>query len=150
MIEETTYYLGGPGKTGYTSYIPKNLYSYERNPATVYDTSTYPASIDNCIGLMYISDYGYASKTSTWATSTNTNIRAGGNDWLYNGIVEWTITPNATNSSYAISLYHSGYAYNGHVSADYAARPVLYLDSSVEVTSGTGTKANPYYIDLPS
>ena len=148
MIEEVTYYLGGPGKTGYTSWVPKDLYNYERNPALVYDTSTYPASIDDYIGLMYISDYGYASKTSTWATTTSTYIRASGNDWLYNGIYEWTITPSAASSYSAIRVGNSGSAGSGSVYNGYAARPVLYLDSSVETISGTGTKANPYYIGI--
>ena len=148
MLDEATYYLGGNGKTGYTSYVPKDLYNYERNPVTVRDTTTYPASIDDYIGLMYISDYGYASKTSTWATAASTYIRAGGNDWLYNGITEWTITPRGSNVSYAVYIPDRGYASGNSVFTGEAARPVLYLDSSVEVVSGTGSKTDPYYISL--
>ena len=98
---------------------------------------------------MYISDYGYASKTSTWATSTTTYIRAGGNDWLYNGINEWTITPYSTGANNGIDVGYSGFAGYSTVLGGFGARPVLYLDSSVEVVSGTGTKANPYYIGIP-
>ena len=150
MLDETTYYLGGRGKTGYTSWLSKDLYNYERNPILVYDTSTYPASIDNYIGLMYSSDYGYASKTNAWSTATDTYIRASGNDWLHNGIYEWTITPYASGTSSAISVSTSGIAYLYYVDCGYAVRPVLYLDSGVEAISGTGTKVNPYYIVLPS
>ena len=150
MIEETTYYLGGYGKTGYKSELVKDLYSYERNPSAVYDTSTYPASIDDYIGLMYISDYGYASKTSTWSTSTGLYIRASGNDWLYNDMLEWTINQNSKNSNYAIVVdaYGQSSSGTGYISNGCSSRPVLYLDSSVEAVSGTGAKANPYRLGL--
>ena len=149
MLDEATYYLGGPGKTGYTSWVPKNLYNYERNPELVYDTTTYPGSIDNYIGLMYISDYGYAGKTSTWATQTSGTF-IGSSDWLYNGIEEWTITPISNLDANAIIVFNYGYAGAKHVFNGAVVRPVLYLDSGVEVVSGTGAKTNPYYITLGS
>ncbi len=149
MLEESTYYLGGPDKTGYTDYKPKSLYNTERTAEAVYDTTTYPASIDNYIGLMYISDYGYASKTSTWSEA-NTFIRASGNDWIYNGIYEWTITPNSWNKRIVVSVRDLGSAYSYEVTFGYAVRPVMYLDSGVEVLRGLGTKASPYYIGLPT
>ena len=148
MLVESTYYLGGPGKTGYTTYTPKALYNTERTAEAVYDTTTYPASIDNYVGLMYSSDYGYASETSTWSTGTNTYVRANGNDWIYNGIDEWTITPNSASTNNAICVFIYGYTdYYNSVSNGYAARPVMYLDSGTEVFSGTGSKSDPYYID---
>ncbi len=148
MLEESTYYLGGPGKTGYTSNLVKDLYNYERTAEAVYDTSTYPASIDNYVGLMYVSDYGYASKTSTWSTATNTFVRANGNDWIYNGMDDWTITPHSANTYNAICVFYDGYAISNSVCSSGAARPVMYLDSGVEVLRGLGTKASPYYIEL--
>ena len=150
MIEESTYYLGGPGKTGYTSYLAKDLYNTERTAEAVYDTTTYPASIDNYIGLMYSSDFGYASKTSTWSTATTTYVRSGGNDWIYNGLTEWTITPYSTYERFAFYVTYNGYASLNNVSNGYAVRPVMYLDSGVEVLRGLGTKASPYYVGLPT
>ncbi len=149
MLKESTYYLGGRGKTGYTSYLVKDLYNYERTAEAVYDTTTYPASIDNYVGLMYVSDYGYASKTSTWSTETTTFIRASGNDWIYNGINEWTIMPNSANTDNAINVSISGNVSSNRVSIGIAVRPVMYLDSGVEVLRGLGTKASPYYVGLP-
>ncbi len=97
---------------------------------------------------MYISDYGYASKTSAWATATNTYIRSSGNDWLYNGITEWTITPGSADNGGAFQVRDNGPAYSTSVNAGGTARPVLYLKSNVKVTNGNGSKTNPYYISL--
>ena len=147
MIKESTFYLGGPGKTGYTSYATKDLYNTERTAAAVYNTSTYPASINNYVGLMYTSDYGYASKTSVWAmTMFNNFVRVSGSDWLYNGLPEWTITPYSSSANSANEMYGSGSLNGNPVDNSFAIRPVFYLKPDVEVASGSGTKSDPYYL----
>ena len=103
------------------------------------------------IGLMYVSDYGYAAAPSNWtielsnyesnyesATSTN---------WLYLGDYEWTIS-RGTNATYGAFIVRGGTGYVvGHVvSFANAVRPSFYLESSVVLTGGTGISSDPYKI----
>ena len=149
MIEETTYYLGGYGKTGYGLEEQKYMYIYERTAEAVYDIETYPASIDDYIGLMYVSDFEYAAKIKQWTSGPR--YRSNGRDWLYNGLYEWTISPKSDTTSNAIYITTSGvHNFSTSIGGSLAVRPVMYLKPSVEVTSGTGSKTDPYYIDLPS
>ena len=152
MIKETIYFLGGIGKAGYTSGVPKAVYNAERSANAVFN-STYHTSIYNHIGLMYYSDYGYASKTTLFPSDRNEQgLRASGNDWIYNGLYEHTLMPSSSISTYNGMIQSNGLAYptTGGVTYGAAIRPVMYLKSNVEVAKGTGAKSNPYYITLGS
>ena len=95
---------------------------------------------------MYPSDYGYAASPNAWANDlydyNNSTITA--NNWLYMGLVEWTIIPSSSSSGSVFRVYDSGRlsiysAYRG-----YAARPVFYLESNVSLQGGSGTSSDPY------
>ena len=63
-IAKVTWYLGGP--YNFDDFTAKMSYDDERNPAKVYNGN---APIwDGKIGLMYASDYGYATEPSNWKT----------------------------------------------------------------------------------
>ena len=148
MLEETTYYLGGRGKKGYNYLIAKNLYNFERDAASLDNSNaTYVPSIENYIGLMYISDYSYAGKINTWTLSIQIRVRSSGNDWLYSGINEWVITPYHS-SKYVICITHEGHEGWNSGSDGKTVRPVMYLKSSVKAISGVGTKADPYRLEI--
>ena len=146
MIENVTWYLGG-----YSSYTipPAAFYEYERG-TTVY--SGRPTTTTGYIGLMYPSDYGYSVLASSCARTTNlgsyNNAKCAGQSWMYGQGAEWTITPYSSRSSYVFYVYNSGYLTDNHANCGYAARPVLYLDSSVYVIDGTGTQSDPYIIGM--
>lgn len=105
------------------------------------------------IGLMYISDYGYATYPDAWDKDLYSydkeEIR--NNNWLFlntPSVLEWTISRDSVTSHSIWVVYDSGkidYAY-GHVFASTAAigRPVFYLDSSTKLASGDGSKTYPY------
>ena len=146
MIENVTWYLGGYSSTSATA---EAFYGYERG-TTVY--SGRPTSTTGYIGLMYPSDYGYSVLSSSCARTTNlrsyNNATCAGQSWLYGQGYEWTITPVSSSSNSVFRVNYVGYltyssAYDGH-----AARPVLYLDSSVYVIDGTGTQSDPYIIGM--
>lgn len=132
---------GGPSTNLMYSQV-KNVYNYEIK--TNKDT-TYRARI----GLMYVSDYGYAASPENWTTllssynnETNTN-----NNWLLYKSWEWTISHNSSSSSSVYSIGGIGHIYNNNVyDREYAIRPTFYLDSKVLLKSGTGTATNPYRI----
>lgn len=88
------------------------------------------------VGLMYASDYGYATN------STNDYK----NNWLFTKGYEWTMT--AYNSSDPVGvIYDGGFrSLNAYVGVE--VRPVLYLKSNVYVISGDGSEGNPYKIML--
>ena len=147
MIENVTWYLGGYSSTRATA---EAFYRYERG-TTVY--SGRPTSTTGYIGLMYPSDYGYSVLASSCARTTNlgsyNNATCAGQSWLYGQGNEWTITPDSSISSNAFALDSDGHLSSyGTARNGSAARPVLYLDSSVYVIDGTGTQSDPYIIGM--
>ena len=146
MIENVTWYLGGYSSTSATA---EAFYGYERG-TTVY--SGRPTSTTGYIGLMYPSDYGYSVLSSSCARTTNLdsydNATCAGQSWLYGQGYEWTITPNSSRSFNVFYVYNLGTLNSTNARSGYAARPVLYLDSSVYVIDGTGTQSDPYIIGM--
>ena len=145
MIQNVTWYLGG---TATSSQTASSYFTAERG-TTVY-TGRSTSSVGN-IGLMYVSDYGYASLASSCARTTNlssySSSGCAGSNWLYGQGYEWTMVPSSSNSrsvwyvsSYG-SLYYIDNANYGHV-----ARPTLYLKSDVMTYAGDGSINNPYVI----
>ena len=146
MIENVTWYLGGYSSASVTA---EAFYGYERGD-TVY--SGRPTTTTGYIGLMYPSDYGYSVLASSCARTTNlgsyNNATCAGQSWMYGQGYEWTITPISSNSYRMFYVRNSGYLNNNNANLGYAARPVLYLDSSVYVIDGTGTQSDPYIIGM--
>ncbi len=60
----------------------------------------------------------------------------------------WTLNPYSSQYVYAISAYNSAYAYE--LSDEIGIRPALNLKHNVIITSGTGTKSDPFTIELSS
>ena len=150
MIQNVTWYLGGRGKDGYTSYMTDSIYGYERNSAAIYSGRS--ASTTGYIGLMYESDYLYGVLASSCARSINygnySTAACAGNNWLQSNGYEWTITPSSSGS-YDVWYVNNGEGiYSESARYGYAVRPVLYLASSVYQYDGDGSIANPYIIGM--
>ena len=155
MIEDAKWYLGG--SSSYKDVTTGMFYERERG-TDVY--SGRPTSFIGKIGLMYPSDYGYAtsggSTTSreeclakelyNWDSSSYSDCK--NNDWLFNGSFQWPITPHSGYSNYVFRVRSSGSVSYHYANRTYAARPVLYLDSMVEITGGTGTSSDPYTLGI--
>ena len=147
MIQPVTWYLGGPSSN---SNPTSTFYADERDATKIYSGRS-PSTTGN-VGLMYASDYGYSVLSSSCDRtinlySYNTNACAG-NTWLKKEALEWTITPYSDDSLSVGYVYITGYVNNDDADNGYASRPVLYLKSDVKYISGTGTKSDPYIIDL--
>ena len=149
MIAKAKWYLGGGGKTGYTTYTPDNVYSYERNANAIYSGRS--ASTLGYVGLMYASDYLYGVLSSDCARTTvqasYNSASCSGKDWLYGQDHEWTISPSSfTNGIWSFtSIGGIGYSFPYYSKG---VLPVLYLSSSVYKVSGTGTITDPYIIGM--
>ena len=162
MIGDAKYYLGGITPTsnnGYTD-TPLQFYSYERKiqntTSNEFYNGTNPNSWVGKLGLMYLSDYGYASsncenKKIYDSNSSSNDIRAcNGTNWLYNiKANEWLLPQIASYSIYAFNVLSAGSAnVNDVYDVQFAVRPVLYLISSAQITGGNGTSSSPYTLGL--
>ena len=147
MVQSVTWYLGGP--SDYSNPV-STFYNDERDSTKKYSSNS--AYVNNSIGLMYTSDYGYSVLSSSCARTTNlksynTNACAG-NVWLKFGSEEWTVTHNSESSMYAFYINMDGEIINQLCIDAKSIRPVLYLKSNVKYINGTGTRGDPYIIDL--
>ena len=162
MIGQAKYYLGGKTPTSNNGYAdtPLQFYSYERKiqntTSNEFYNGTNPNSWVGKLGLMYLSDYGYASsncenKKIYDSNSSSNDIRAcNGTNWLYNiKANEWLLPQYASNSYIAFYVYSGGCANDYYVNdLQFAVRPVLYLISSAQITGGNGTSSSPYTLGL--
>ena len=118
------------------------------NPVTTNTTdnaTTYSAKI----GLMYVSDYGFAASPDAWTLtmSSYNNTTATNNNWMYMGLYEWTISRNADYSNNAFIVNYDGLVgYNGVDGRD-GVRASFNLESSVSYVSGSGSMSDPIVIN---
>ena len=140
LIAPTTWHLGGMTSIDNTA---KAFYDGERGNG-VYGSN--PTTYTDEIGLMYPSDYGYAAYPDAWATilSSYDNSSITSNNWMYMGLVEWTITPYSSNSRNVFIVGNYGRLASASARFGYSARPVFYLNSNAEYAGGTGTESDPF------
>ena len=123
---------------------------------TVERTTTWTGNV----GLMYPSDYGYATSggsTTDRATCLNKELYnwdnssvsdCKNNDWLLKNSWQWTISPHAY-SSFAYNAFvvgSDGYVGGNNAYNYNAVLPVVYLTSNVGVQSGDGSRGNPFIL----
>ena len=140
LIAETAWHLGGMTSSRNTA---KAFYDGERNNAGYGNN---PTTYTDEIGLMYVSDYGYAASPDAWTTylGSYNNSTITSNNWLYMGLYDWTITPNSSDSNNVFSVNYNGYLNGSNADRGCAARPVFYLKSNVQLEGGSGTLSDPY------
>ena len=157
MIQNTTWTLGGTTyKTSnppYETYPVNELYESERG-TQVY--SKHATTSTDYIGLIYPSDYGYASTDA----SCRQNLRAGltythggtptckNNNWLFKGVWYWTISPHSSNASNVFNVLGGGTLNSNYALCRGSVRPSLYLKADVKVVGGTGTSSDPYTLEI--
>ena len=160
MIGNAKWYLGGVANFNSSSNgLASHFYKYERGTTVYSGRST---SWTGKVGLMYPSDYGYATSGGTttnrasclakemynWDDSTVSDCK--NNDWMYNSSNnQWTISPRAGFPYYVFGVLNTGIVYSDRADySDYAARPVVHLKSTIKVISGSGTKESPYILSV--
>ena len=146
MISPSTYYLGGATSSNLQTLTASGYYNAERDSTQVYSGN--PGSTTQHIGLMYPSDYGYAAGESCLSTALYSyNSSCQNTDYLYSGVYEWLQVPYASDAYMAATLRSAGIVDgNGGIldTDSYAVRPVLYLNSNVQITGGEGSQSNPF------
>ena len=145
MIADTTWYVGGMTQANGNESKAKTAYNYEVGANK--DATT---TVNAKIGLMYVSDYGFAAAPSAWTTILNNyddaTIKNG--NWLYAGLYEWIISRDSNGSGYAFVVTSFGNVdhYDVSVSNGNVLRPSFSLLSSIKFTSGEGTRNSPIRI----
>ena len=158
-IEEVVWNLGGTGSFSSASNgLASHFYGNERG-TTVY--SGRQTIWTGKIGLMYPSDYGYATSGGT------TKDRAA---CLAKELYNWTLTDDCSENDYLLGANNfqwtlapgsasAGVVFfvsNGHVIVNggryayrrFVVRPALFLKSNIQVDKGTGAKSDPYRLKI--
>lgn len=148
-IAVTTWKVGGNTWDNIYSVTPSVVYQNEiTNPDSTGSTDN-ATEYSAKIGLMYISDYGFAASPSAWtlAMSAYSNSTATSSNWLYKNTAEWSISraSDVTRGSFLILADGSvgGYGTN----SAFAIRPVFNFEDSVVYKSGSGTSSDPIRIN---
>ena len=143
LIAKTNWKIGGNESTNFLQSPVNRAYNYEIvNPAanTIYSAK---------IGLMYISDYGYAASPDNWLTNLYLydNDSNRNNNWIFMGLYEYFITIYSNLNNFAAYVSSAGRVNSARGAENgFAIRPCFYLNSDVIYDSGTGTQADPYRI----
>ena len=144
-IATSTWKVGGNTYANISQAVPATTYTNEiKSPAA-------KTTVSKKIGLMYVSDYGFAAVPAAWTTALyNYYDSVNGSticsqDWLCLGSNEWLITPVSDNSSYAYDVTSSGDVDGSRgVTGSDGVRPVFYLESTVAYSGGSGSSVSPY------
>ena len=148
-IATVTWKVGGNTYANISDVVPATTYQNEIvNPVTTNTTdnaTTYSAKI----GLMYVSDYGFAASPDAWTLtmSSYNNTTAKNNNWMYMGLYEWTISRNADYSDNAFYVYGDGIVDYDYVDLNSGVRASFSLESSVSYVSGSGSMSDPIVIN---
>ena len=158
-IESVVWNLGGTASyTSASDGLASHWYGYERG-ATVY--SGRPTTWTGKVGLMYPSDYGYATAGGTTTNRVACLVKelynwdgisdCKNNDYLYkSSYIQWTLMPRSSNSSRVFYVYSTGFvdgdnfAYSPH-----GVRPTAFLKSNISITDvGIGTAESPFQLKV--
>ena len=126
-----------------------NIYSEEINSP---DETYGPNDGISKIGLMYVSDYGYAAIPDAWTTSLSSysNSAITALNWMYIGDTEWTISRSSNDTGSSSSIFSTGYLNTSDTQSNQESpyvRPTFYLNPDVSYRSGSGTKSDPIIIN---
>ena len=132
MIEDsTTWYLGTVG----------NGTSYKLAKYTDTNMSSTTSNTTNAkVGLLRLGELmaGQFERYSIKGGSTSTGLTT----------TYWTLTPDSSFNVHYVT--EEGYASYGTIRHILGVRPSINLKSNVEITSGTGTKSDPFVLSLGS
>ena len=130
-----------------------NIYNkiYNVAPAITYVSEiTSPVAsvmVSAKIGLMYVSDFGYAAASSAWETNLSTYRTYNSINWLYLGNHEWTITRRTNDLLAAYYVHLDGYVGNNNATFVFNVRPTFYLISTTIYDGGSGSISSPFRIN---
>ncbi len=145
LIDDNNWQIGGLTFADALNNNAKNIFESEIT------NNKQNKTVENKIGLMYVSDYMYAAKPKFWEYKSYSDTeedyeQAKESNWLYQGLDEWTISKRSDSTSSILYIMNKGkiQSYDGKIG--YAVRPTFYLKWNVNYLSGDGTKETPYIV----
>ena len=159
-IESVVWNLGGTANyQDSINGLASHFYGYERG-TIVY--SGHATNWTGKIGLMYQSDYGYA--TSGGSTTDRATCLAKelfnwdgsgvsdcyNNDYLFKSSCnQWTLTPDSSDSYGVFNVGTDGYVSRNVAYCTYGVRPAAFLKSNISITDvGIGTAESPFQLKV--
>ena len=160
MISESVWNIGGNNYSNPSSppYGLPLLDQYNKERGTITYQNSRPTEWTGKVGLIYASDYGYASTLA----ECHENLRAGvtydkANDkwdytngkcktdnWLFKNSWYWTLSPYSGNSYDVFRVLGDGAVSDLNAYTSYGVFPAVFLKSDILIASGTGEKDSPY------
>ena len=159
MISEIVWNIGG--NTFNPTTDPQGLltieqYNAERGNITYQNNSL--TTWTGKIGLIYASDYGYASTNEecrkdmksgqVYDASTKTynysNMKCKENNWLFKKTRYFTLSPSSARNSIIFAIHDTGNVGVNDVFNSYSVFTSTYLKLDIKFVSGTGTQSDPY------
>ena len=147
-IATTTWKVGGGSGSNISASVPKTAYKNEVG------SSASTTIIDKKIGLMYVSDYGFAASPSAWTKTLGDYDGTDANgtsiktiNWMYMGYNEWTISRRSDLTNHSFRVHSSGFVRYDHVTSSFEVRPSFNLESSVKYVSGSGSMSDPVRVN---
>ena len=162
MISESVWNIGGNSYTGSAPYTLNLLSQYNRERGTITYQNSRPTEWTGKVGLIYASDYGYASTNSECRENLRAGVtydKANGkwdytngkckiNNWLAKPSWYWTLSPYSGSSNSVFRANGGGAVNNVDAYNSNGVFPAVFLKSDVKIISGTGEKTTPYKLSL--
>ena len=159
MISTCNWNIGGNVWTGSFPYNlnTKDQYNAERNTKVYNGFST---TWTGKIGLIYVSDYGYASTDNECRNDIRTGVKANAssmiytdtkcknNNWLHKQSTYWTLSSSYSSNKSVFYIFSLGTAHRAYTYISADVFPSLYLSSNVSISSGDGSSSNPYLLSI--
>ena len=160
MISNSVWNIGGNGYTGRIPYSINLLTQYYRERDIITYQNSRPTTWTGKVGLIYASDYGYASTNQECHNNLRVGVTYINNSWDYtNGLCKtdnwlaknkwyWTLSSFTDTNNGMFVVRDGGAIYDAGTYGISGIFPSVYLKFNVKITSGTGEKSKPYIISI--
>ena len=154
MIGDAKWYLGGTANyTSSSNGLASHWYKYERGTTVYSGRST---NWTGKVGLIYPSDYGYATSGNSSTTRATCLAKelynwdgasaCYQNDWLFKSSYMWSLSPYSFIGYFVFFVNSSGSVNRSDANGTDGVWPVVYLKSTIKVTTGTGSSDSPFIL----
>ena len=158
MISESVWNIGGNSYSNPNTppYGLPLLDQYNKERGTITYQNSRPTEWTGKVGLIYASDYGYASTNSecrenlragvtyendSWDYS---NVKCKTDNWLFKSTWYWTMSPYSGDSTNVFVVLSGGAVTSDGVYGSRGVLPAVFLKSDILITGGNGEKNSPY------